>query len=31
MIILSTSVRSMVLHIWIYHHVGGGGEKACSP
>jgi hypothetical protein len=31
MIIYSTSIRSAVLRIWIYHHVGGGGEKDRSP
>jgi hypothetical protein len=30
-IIRSTSVRSVVLRIWIYHHDGGGGEEARSP
>jgi hypothetical protein len=30
MIIYSTSIRSAVLRIWIYHHVGGG-EKDRSP
>jgi hypothetical protein len=30
-IICSTSVRSVVLRIWIYHHDGGGGEEARSP
>jgi hypothetical protein len=31
MIICSTSIHSAVLHIWIYHHVEGGGEEARSP
>jgi hypothetical protein len=32
MIIRSTSIRSAVLRIWIYHHDGGGGgEEARSP
>jgi hypothetical protein len=26
MIIRSTSIRSVVLRIWTYHHDGGGGE-----
>jgi hypothetical protein len=30
-IILSTSIRSAVFRIWIYHHNGGGGEEAHSP
>jgi hypothetical protein len=31
MIIRSTSIRSAVLRIWIYHHDGGGGGEARSP
>jgi hypothetical protein len=31
MIIHSTSIRSAVLQIWIYHHDRGGGEEAHSP
>jgi hypothetical protein len=30
-IICSTSVHSMILHIWLHHHVGGGGEETQSP
>jgi hypothetical protein len=29
--IRSTSVHSAVLHIWLHHHVGGGGEETLSP
>jgi hypothetical protein len=31
MIIRSTYVQSVVLRIWIHHHVGGGGEETRSP
>jgi hypothetical protein len=30
-IIRSTSVHFAVLHIWLHHHVGGGGEEILSP
>jgi hypothetical protein len=30
-IIRSTSIRSMILQLRIYHHDGGGGEEARSP
>jgi hypothetical protein len=29
--IRSTSVHSTVLHIWLHHHVRGGGEETLSP
>jgi hypothetical protein len=30
-IIRSTSIRSAVFQVWVYHHDGGGGEEAHSP
>jgi hypothetical protein len=29
--IRSTSIHSAVLHIWLHHLVGGGGEETLSP
>jgi hypothetical protein len=29
--IRSTSIHSVVLRIWLHHHVGGGGEETFSP
>jgi hypothetical protein len=29
--IRATSIHSMVLHIWLHHIVGGGGEETLSP
>jgi hypothetical protein len=29
--ICATSIYSAVLHIWLHHIVGGGGEKTLSP
>jgi hypothetical protein len=31
MIVCSTSIRSAVLQVWVYHHDGVGGEEAHSP
>jgi hypothetical protein len=31
LIIRSTSIHSAVLHIWLHHHVRGGGEETLSP
>jgi hypothetical protein len=28
--IRSTSIHSVVFHIWLYHIVGGGGEETLS-
>jgi hypothetical protein len=29
--IRSTSIHSVVFHIWLHHLVGGGGEETLSP
>jgi hypothetical protein len=29
--IRSTFIHSAVLHIWLHHHVVGGGEETLSP
>jgi hypothetical protein len=29
--ICATSIHSAVLHIWLHHIVGGGGEETLSP
>jgi hypothetical protein len=31
MIIHSTSIHSVVLQVWVYHHDRGGGEEVHSP